>query len=75
MLNLHASEKNRFIHFPEDVQKNCWMFRKTAVLKVLGNPWKSVFSRVPFRQFKISNLPSMNILKTVSSANVSCEFS
>ena len=23
MLNLHASEKNRFIHFPEEVQKSC----------------------------------------------------
>ena len=51
------------------------MFRKAAVLKVLGKSWKSVFDRIPFRQFEISNVPYMNILETVSTANVSCEFS
>ena len=67
ILNPHVTEKSRFMYFQG-------MLRKTVVLKVLGNSWKRVFSRVHFKQFEISNLPSMNTLKTVS-ANVSCEFS
>ena len=65
MLNLHASEKNHFIHFPEDAQKICCFesFRKIL---------ESTFSKVPFRLLEISNLQSMNTLKTVSTANVFC---
>ena len=51
------------------------MSRKTVVLRVSENPGKIVFSRLPFRKFEIPNLPSMSILKTVSTANTSCEFS
>ena len=51
------------------------MFRKTVVLKVSRKSLKSVFNRVTFWQFELPNLPSINILKTVSTVKVSCEFS
>ena len=43
ILNLHASKKNRFTHFPEDV-------RKAVLLKVFVKPYKSVF------EFLLENL-------------------
>ena len=51
------------------------MFRKTLLLKVSGKSKKDIFSSAPLRKFELSNLPSINILKTVSTTNVSYEFS
>ena len=61
MSNLQGSEKNRFIHFPEDAQKSRCFER-----------FRKILEKCLFRQ---SNISSINILKTVSPANVSCEFS
>ena len=51
------------------------MCQNTAVLKVSENSQWDVFSRVLFKQFELSNLPAIPILKTDSTGNVSCECS
>ena len=39
---------------------------KTAVEKVLQNYQENIFSSVPFKKFKLSNLPTYNYRKTDS---------
>ena len=51
-LTKHFCE-NHFIHFSGDT-------RKTAVMKVLENYQKNIFSSVPFKKLELSNLPTYN---------------
>ena len=51
------------------------MFGKTPVLKISEDYQKNIFSKVLFKQFKLSNLSSTAILKTDSIINVSCKCS
>ena len=51
------------------------MFGKTPVLKIPGDSQENVFGKVPFKQFKLSNLSPITILKSDSTTNVSCECS
>ena len=44
---------------------------KSAVLKASENSQKNIFSRTPFQQFELFNVPPINILKTKSTAKVS----
>ena len=51
------------------------MFGKSPVLKISEDSQKSVFGKNLFKQFDLSNLLPITILKTDSITNVSCEFS
>ena len=48
------------------------MFGKTSVLKVSENPRRK---RLPFKEFPLSNLATITILNSDSTANVSCKYS
>ena len=49
------------------------MFGKIPVLKISEDSQKNIFGKVLFKQFKLSNLSSITILKTDSITNVSFE--
>ena len=50
------------------------MLEKSAVLEVLENVQKNVFSGVPFEQLELPNLQPVTVLKTGKAANVSYNF-
>ena len=50
------------------------MLEKIAVLEVLENVQKNVFSGVPFEQLELPNLQPVTVLKTGKAANVSYNF-